>query len=523
MGCVYDVIMPRLTVEFQGAQIHCSQAQLSDVLDKLKAHGSGDCLLAHAARASKVCLEASKPVGLVGAASRSVGTMLRAAPMRSILKQIAFDQDASLLAAMGWVASASDAHRHLTHSNIDRITDMFVTTMSSHGSGTADCGGVPGSEHVDTASSSDVGLCSAEGASGDTAQLKAALSEITTLRARVDALENSQLAHSDSGDEDWGAWFAEAECKDMRVDDPPVAATDASGSNTTGEHARGWLGSARVGAWADCDSCASKSDDTPDPPLAQREGACVGSEIISPIGPDATLVVGGLIECDLPTAGCDDDVSQYSGACESVVDKQDVTVDLEPGEWFKGKLKAWHSLRVELRKRSIEYTMKKKESVELDNVSFDTKGVAIEDIEDIHNIDLKGTPIYACFKYEDWVLLSWRYELHLLAHAFTADVADPDRPGIPVEQLPHYYSIYYKTKCDPGKLGADNLLEVFKLLKCPDVELATKGGNTMILCSSFDKELPLKVFIIGVESYRRDRIRRFDAGEESAQLHFPRV
>merc|ERR1719263_136389 len=44
----------------------------------------------------------------------------------------------------------------------------------------------------------------------------------------------------------------------------------------------------------------------------------------------------------------------------------------------------------------------------------------------------------------------------------------------------------------------------------------------MILSSELDKEMPLKDFIIGVEQYRRDRIRRIDAGDESAQLRFPK-
>jgi len=64
---------------------------------------------------------------------------------------------------------------------------------------------------------------------------------------------------------------------------------------------------------------------------------------------------------------------------------------------------------------------------------------------------------------------------------------------------------------------------MLKILKFPAVELVAKGGKSKILSSSLDRELALKEFIIGVESYRRDRIRRIDAGDESAQLHFPRA
>merc|ERR1712224_522839 len=168
----------------------------------------------------------------------------------------------------------------------------------------------------------------------------------------------------------------------------------------------------------------------------------------------------------------------------------------------------------------MEYSKKRKEAPELEATSsFNIKDVTIDDI---HNVDSKGTPIYSNFKYEDWLLLSWRYELHLLSHAFAVDVADPDRPGIFEDQVPHYYSIYFKLKCDPGKLGCDNLQKVFKVLKLPGLELTAKGGKSKILTSDLDKETSLKDFIIGVESYRRDRIRRIDAGDESAQLKFPK-
>jgi len=196
--------------------------------------------------------------------------------------------------------------------------------------------------------------------------------------------------------------------------------------------------------------------------------------------------------------------------------------DLEPGEWFKEKVKEWHALRAVLRQRHVEYAKKKKETPQLLDTasSFDIKGMTIDDI---HNIDSKGTPIYANFKFEDWLLLQWRLDLHFLAHAFAMDVGDADRPGIPEEQLAHYYQIYTKVKCDPSKLACDNLQKVLRLLKLPGLELADKGGKSKILCSGLDKDTSLKDFIIGVESYRRDRNRRIDAGDESAQLRFPKT
>merc|ERR1712066_805693 len=76
-------------------------------------------------------------------------------------------------------------------------------------------------------------------------------------------------------------------------------------------------------------------------------------------------------------------------------------------------------------------------------------------------------------------------------------------------------------KLDPAKLGCDSFQKVFKLLKLPAVQLV-ETGPTKFLKSELDKEMPLKDFIIGVEDYRRNRMRRIDAGDESAQLKFPK-
>ena len=38
---------------------------------------------------------------------------------------------------------------------------------------------------------------------------------------------------------------------------------------------------------------------------------------------------------------------------------------------------------------------------------------------------------FDCMIRQDWVVLSWRYELHLLSHAFPMDAGDADRQGVP--------------------------------------------------------------------------------------------
>ena len=59
-------------------------------------------------------------------------------------------------------------------------------------------------------------------------------------------------------------------------------------------------------------------------------------------------------------------------------------------------------------------------------------GICIsQDILDLGN----GMPLFEKFQYEDWTLLSTRYELHLLLHSFKKDLEDPDRPSFGEPQL----------------------------------------------------------------------------------------
>jgi len=194
---------------------------------------------------------------------------------------------------------------------------------------------------------------------------------------------------------------------------------------------------------------------------------------------------------------------------------------LTPGSWFQGCLKAWQEMRVKLRTGHGQVLAKQKQAKASGDEILDIAGsLDPNTVEDIHNSDGQGTPIYANFKYEDWLLLSWRYELHLLAHTFIIDVDDPDRPGIPEEHIPHYYALYHGTKCDPGKLGVQTVPQLLKLLKEP-VELVTERGST-ILKSKIDKDTAIDYFVKRIEVYRRDRNRRIEAGDESAQLSFPK-
>merc|ERR1740121_3143546 len=133
--------------------------------------------------------------------------------------------------------------------------------------------------------------------------------------------------------------------------------------------------------------------------------------------------------------------------------------ELQPSDWFKGKWTEWQKLvgtwkrkhgewkdpkkKAEaLAKKKAEAEKKKKEAEKkkdgeggeekepepeeekepMDINAEDLDVFAVDDVTDIGN----GEPLFANFVYEDWTLLSLRFELHLLAHAFKHDLADPE-------------------------------------------------------------------------------------------------
>eukprot|EP00930_Biecheleria_cincta_P045615 TRINITY_DN3143_c0_g1_i1.p1 TRINITY_DN3143_c0_g1~~TRINITY_DN3143_c0_g1_i1.p1 ORF type:complete len:773 (+),score=123.22 TRINITY_DN3143_c0_g1_i1:43-2361(+) len=195
-----------------------------------------------------------------------------------------------------------------------------------------------------------------------------------------------------------------------------------------------------------------------------------------------------------------------------------VVEGLRPGSWFKGKLEAWKIARKSFQHARNEFGSKVKDDPSLNDV---VNGMSLTDVKDVHDGDGNGTPVYGSFKYEDWLLLSWRYELHLLHHAFLEDVADPDRPGIPEHHVSHYFQLYFGRSFDTHCLGVAGLTETVRLLREP-LELADTDQGYKILKSKLDKETAIDEFVLGVEKFRRDRCRRIDAGDESAELSFPK-
>merc|ERR1711972_1158030 len=146
---------------------------------------------------------------------------------------------------------------------------------------------------------------------------------------------------------------------------------------------------------------------------------------------------------------------------------------------------------------------------DMDEDEFDIFG--IDSITDIGN----GEPLFANFAFEDWALLSLRFELHLLVHAFSRDCSDPERPGFPPEHLPFYYTKYYKKGLSPKNYGVESVEDVLAMVK-DAVILYSK-----VLESQITDDLESNdVFVKLTEESRRNRQRRIDAGDQSAVLKF---
>merc|ERR1719454_2537132 len=76
-------------------------------------------------------------------------------------------------------------------------------------------------------------------------------------------------------------------------------------------------------------------------------------------------------------------------------------------------------------------------------MEIDASSIEPADVKDVTDLG-NGEPLFAHFVYEDWTLLATRFELHLLAHAFKHDLADPERPAFQEQHLAFYYQKYYK-------------------------------------------------------------------------------
>jgi len=213
---------------------------------------------------------------------------------------------------------------------------------------------------------------------------------------------------------------------------------------------------------------------------------------------------------------------------------------LTPGDWFKAQLKEWNQLLVGWKKRQNEWKNPNLRKTLLAKIAADKKAAKAADagegeeaakeeeepmkidaedvepssVEDVNDIG-SGEPLFANFAFEDWMLVSLRYELHLLVHAFKKDIDDAERTGFHESHLGFYYNKYFHKQWSTRTFGCNSLKDVVELIK-ENVAI----NKSSIVEALLAEDSATKGFVQLVEEHRRDRVRRIEAGVESAQLKF---
>merc|ERR1719162_463996 len=197
--------------------------------------------------------------------------------------------------------------------------------------------------------------------------------------------------------------------------------------------------------------------------------------------------------------------------------------ELAPSEWFKERLakwqkglQEWHEKLTAFKKspenKKAQEEKKSGEEGGAEAMAEDLDIFSVDNVCDVGN----GEPLFVNFVFEDWALLSLRFEMYLLAHAFKKDVDDPDRPGMHESLLTFYYNKYFKKAITPKLYGLTTHVELVDLVK--DTVKVNESG---IIESHLDGEMDtFDQFVKLAEECRRERQRRLDAGDETVRLKF---
>lgn len=216
--------------------------------------------------------------------------------------------------------------------------------------------------------------------------------------------------------------------------------------------------------------------------------------------------------------------------------------DIKPGTFFNAEWAKWQKMLQEWRRRQAEYKDPSKRKAILakkmeeeakakgeeyvppaddedgedaEAVVFAADDVDVNSVEDVNDVG-KGEPLYHRFAYEDWMLVSLRYELHLLLHAFPKDSGDADRTAFGEDHLAFYYSRYFKKQLT---LSSYNLAKTAELVGLVKDSLAYDPATSMLKALRAEDATP-ESFLKVTEEQRRDRQKRMEAGDETAQLVF---
>lgn len=186
--------------------------------------------------------------------------------------------------------------------------------------------------------------------------------------------------------------------------------------------------------------------------------------------------------------------------------------DLQPHAWFKEKfvefqtiLKGW---------RAKQGARKAAKVAPPQGDDFDADLVEVGKIVDVCDIG-NGVPLFASFEYEDWLLLTARAEMHLLAHSYRKALDDPEREAILEKDLAFYYERHFQKPLRLGAFECTKLEDLIALIK--DTASIDAQGRLIPAC---DEDTSLDQLLRQTEDRRRERQLRIDAGDEAARLKF---
>jgi len=227
--------------------------------------------------------------------------------------------------------------------------------------------------------------------------------------------------------------------------------------------------------------------------------------------------------------------------------------DLTPGDWFKGLWTKWQKAVADWKRKQSEWKdpskrkallakkkqeakkkkdEEKKEAGEAeegeeaaaeeeaaeDPMEINAEDLDVFSVEDVTDIG-SGEPLFANFVYEDWTLLAYRVEFHLMLHAWKKDVNDPERPSFKENHMPFYYKKYFKKEFGLKNLGVEKLGDFIDWIN----EAVKINDTSGFFEAQLDEELPFEELVKMTEEHRRDRQRRVDAGDETAKLKFTKA
>eukprot|EP00928_Gymnodinium_smaydae_P018837 TRINITY_DN1717_c0_g1_i1.p1 TRINITY_DN1717_c0_g1~~TRINITY_DN1717_c0_g1_i1.p1 ORF type:complete len:883 (+),score=208.59 TRINITY_DN1717_c0_g1_i1:47-2650(+) len=199
--------------------------------------------------------------------------------------------------------------------------------------------------------------------------------------------------------------------------------------------------------------------------------------------------------------------------------------DFEGTEWFKEQWSAWQKEVQawkakqrewkEAQKKASQQKKKDDDGEEPAEEEFDPDEVDPMKVEDLNDIG-HGQPLFAHFVYEDWALLSVRFELHLLVHAFRKALEDPDRASFPESHLEYYYSKLFHKSFSVKAFACETFADLVKMIN-ESIDVKDDG----YLHTPLEESTSHSMFVQLTEQHRRDRENHVNAGDESARLKFP--